>query len=81
MGPQADYLHVPLPPPHHHQLLQQLRHLLCQGIRYYFKDFIFNRPGVAVAVLQTPLSLIDQLIQRLTDPFPPNLQDTFIPKQ
>ena len=32
---------------------------------------IFNRPGVAGAVPQTPLLLIDSV----GEPFPPNLQD------
>ena len=36
-----------------------------------FLLMIFNRPGVARAVLQTPLLLIHSL----TDPFPPNLQN------
>ena len=37
---------------------------------------IINRPGVAGAVLQTPPSLNNSLIERVTDPFPPNLQNT-----
>ena len=37
---------------------------------------LFNRPGVAGAVLQTPLSPIHSV----SDPFPPNLQATFNPK-
>ena len=36
-------------------------------------DTIFNRPGVARAVLQTALALIQLLIHKLTDTFPPNL--------
>ena len=36
----------------------------------------FNRPGVARAVLQTPLSFI----QSATDPFPPHLQNIISPK-
>ena len=34
---------------------------------------IFNRPDVAEAVLQTPLSF--SLINKVLEPFPPNLQD------
>ena len=37
---------------------------------------VINRPGVAGAVLQTPLSNI----QSLSDPFPPNLQNIITPK-
>ena len=37
---------------------------------------IFNRPGVAVAVLETPPSLI----HRFSDHFPPNLQNPINPK-
>ena len=37
---------------------------------------VVNRPGVARAVLQTPLSLIDSV----SHPFPPNIQQTFNPK-
>ena len=33
----------------------------------------FKRPGVAGAALQTALSLIHQLINFLSHPFPPNL--------
>ena len=38
---------------------------------YKYNQELFNRPGVAGAVLQTPLSLIDSVSQ----PFSPNLQD------
>ena len=38
------------------------------------KISIINRPGVAGAVLQTPLLLTELLAYSLTDPFPPNLQ-------
>ena len=38
--------------------------------------YMFNRPGVAKAVLQTPVLLIKSLSQ----PFPPDIQQTFIPK-
>ena len=38
-------------------------------------DTVFNRPGVAGAVLQIPLSLIKSHY-----PFPPNLQNIFTPK-
>ena len=37
---------------------------------------IVNKPGVAAAVLQTPLSLIESV----SDPFPPNLQNIITPK-
>ena len=42
--------------------------------------WIFNKPGVARAVLKTPLSHIDWLSDWLSDPFPPNLQDIINPK-
>ena len=42
---------------------------------------VISRPGVAGAVLQTPLSFINSLIQWLRDPFPPNLQNNFTPKR
>ena len=44
--------------------------------RLLWSTVIFNRPGVAGAVLQTPSSPINSLSQ----PFPPNLQATFNPK-
>ena len=34
---------------------------------------VITRPGVAWAVLQTPLSLIDYLTDWVTSPFPPNI--------
>ena len=37
--------------------------------------YVFNRPGVAGAVLQTPSSLIDSVSESVSQPFPPNLQD------
>ena len=40
---------------------------------------IFNRPGVAGAALQTPLSLINWLTL-IESPFPPNLQNIINPK-
>ena len=40
----------------------------------------FNRPGVAGAALQTPLTFIHTLIDSVTDPFPPNLQAIITPK-
>ena len=36
---------------------------------------IFNRPGLAGAVLQTPFPLINSLFHSLSHPFPPNLQN------
>ena len=41
---------------------------------------MFNRPGVAGGVLQTPPSFIDSFIQRVSDPFPHNLQNIITPK-
>ena len=41
---------------------------------------IFNRRGVAGAVLQSPASLIDSLIHSFSNPFPPNLQNIITPK-
>ena len=42
---------------------------------------VFNRPGVAGAVLQSPSSLIiNSLIDSLTDAFPPDLQNISTPK-
>ena len=38
-------------------------------------QIIINRPGAAGAVLQTPLSLI----KSVRDPFPPDIQQTFLP--
>ena len=35
----------------------------------------FNRPGVAGAVLQSPLSLINSFIHLFSNPVPPNLQN------
>ena len=40
---------------------------------------IFNRPGVAGAVLQSPLLLIDSFIKAVRDPFPPSLQNIINP--
>ena len=40
-------------------------------------SYLFTRTGVAGAALQTASSLIHSLIQSVSDPFPPNLQDTF----
>ena len=51
-------------------------------IVFIFEGFIcrvmklVNRPGVAGAVLQTPLYFID----KFSNPFPPNLQKTVFPK-
>ena len=42
-----------------------------------YKGYIFNRPGVAGVVLQSPPLLINSL----RDPFVKNLQDTVYPKQ
>ena len=41
---------------------------------------VFNRPGVAGAVLQTASSFIHSLINSVNDPFPPNLQGIKNPK-
>ena len=41
---------------------------------------IFNRPGVAGAVLQTPWSFNDLLIQSASHTFPPNLENIITPK-
>ena len=41
----------------------------------FFRE-LFNRPGVAGAVIQTPLLLI----KLFADPFPPNLQNIINPK-
>ena len=41
---------------------------------------IIKRPGEAGAVLQTPPSLIDWLNHSVSNPFPPNLQNTINPK-
>ena len=40
------------------------------------KVYLINRPGIAGAVQQTPLSLI----KSLSHPFPPHLQDIINPK-
>ena len=70
-------------------------HLNCQGhVQQKFSSchrlppfyplkilFVFNRPGVAGAVLQTPLSLIHSIIHKVTRPFPSNLQNTFLHSQ
>ena len=48
-----------------------LAHEVATAIAFLVSQVI-NRHGVAGAVLQTPSSLID----RLSDPFPPNLQNT-----
>ena len=45
-----------------------------------FRAQFFNRPGVAGAVLQTPLLQTELLAYSLTDPFPPNLQNIIILK-
>ena len=44
------------------------------------KCMMFNRPGVARAVLQTPWSLIQSVSQSVSDPFPPNLQNIITSK-
>ena len=56
------------------------------GIRLYMKHMvvnlsykIINRPREAGAVLRTPLSLINSLIQTQSHPFPPNLQNIINP--
>ena len=41
---------------------------------------MFNRPGVAKAVLKTPSSLIHSFINSVSHPFPPNLQNIITPK-
>ena len=38
---------------------------------------MLNRPGVAGAVLQTPLPLLNSFIDSLTCPFPPKVHSTF----
>ena len=53
-------------------LLEHINHLLI-----IFQLYIFNRPGVAGAVLQSPMLLIDSVIQ----PFPPNRQNIINHKQ
>ena len=47
---------------------------------YLYLFYIFNRPGVAGAVLKSPLLLINSFSQSVSHPFPPNLQDTFTSK-
>ena len=42
--------------------------------------YIINRPGVAGAVLQSPLLLIHSFNNWFSDPFPPNLQNIRTPK-
>ena len=44
------------------------------------ESFMINRPGVAWAVLQTPLSFNNALINSASHPFAPDLQITFPPK-
>ena len=58
---------------HHKQL--QLQFCKFSGGNCCSKSTVFNRPGVAVAVLQSPPLLTDSL----TDPFVQNLQDTVNP--
>ena len=41
---------------------------------------VFNRPGVARAVLQTPSSFIHSLSQSVSDPLWKYIQNTFTPK-
>ena len=60
---------------------------MCLNTSPSFADTIINRPGVAGAVLQTPLLLRREgafvthlFIDTLTDPFPPNLQNIITPK-
>ena len=48
--------------------------------RFDFIRYGRYRPGVAGAFLQTHLLLIKLLINSLTDPFPPNLQEIITPK-
>ena len=47
---------------------------------YVEQIYIFNKPGVAGAVLLTPPLLIERLIHSLNNPFPPDLQNTSTPK-
>ena len=42
-----------------------------EGIMEFLTVMVFNRPGVAGAVLQTASSLTD----RVTDPFPPGIHN------
>ena len=42
-------------------------------------NLFFYRCGVVGAVLQTPPTLVNSLINRVTAPFPPNLQNTINP--
>ena len=41
---------------------------------------VYTRPCVAGAVQQSPLSLPDSLINKLSGPFVQNIQDTVYPK-
>ena len=45
-----------------------------------YSALIFNRPGVAGAVLQSPSLLINSFIESVSHPFPPNLQNNITPK-
>ena len=47
----------------------------------YLGCVMYNRHGVAGAVLQIDLSLINSFGRSLIHPFPPNLQDIINPKQ
>ena len=55
----------------------QLKTVLCKAS--YWSAWIFNRSSIARAVLQTHLSLIDYLINWVSHPFPPNLQNIITP--
>ena len=56
-------------------------HHVCHKIQsHQMVDYLFNRPGVSGAVLQTPSSFIDSLIKSLSHSFPPHLQDIINPK-
>ena len=46
----------------------------------YYTKYLFNRPCVAGAVLQSASWFIDSLIQSVIQPFPPNLQNIINPK-
>ena len=59
------------------ELVQGLKPSTQARRRPTYIQILLSRPGVAGAVLQIPLSLINEFIQRS---FSPNLQQTFFPK-
>ena len=59
------------------ELVQGLKPSTQARRRPTYIQILLNRPGVGGAVLQIPLSLINEFIQRS---FSPNLQQTFFPK-